>query len=382
MTWKDFLPQARAIVESYRDGAPIDFDPQNVEGWGAAVALTAAAVGAGATVYASNQASSSAAKANAQNAANVSDTNQLNYQQFQQSRGSTGSAIYPIYAAGTEQQLYSDATNAYNATGGANAPTLQSYQNIVGASLPTAQQATQAANGIFNGQTQSQELNNAAPVQQANLALAQTQKQSSLEALQQTLNNIKSIQAGKGYAGDSYTNQLLNFQARQGANTQGATAIAGANLQNAQQTQGIQQNAINRQLQNLSLPGQVAQQNIALAQAPTNAIDTNQVNRQNLFANFSLKQQAPFQYTAFQSQPTASTGQNIAQGVGQLTTGVGNLVANQQLISALTPQSSYVSPTSYNNPAYFNSGTAAAGYNANDIIPAENLSGVNFDGFN
>lgn len=337
-TWQEFLPQAQAIVSRYRADAPAGYDPANFEGWGAAIALTAAAVGAGATVYASSQASDSAKAANQQNATNVSNTNDLNYQQFLQSRGSTGSAVLPIYAAPAEQQLYTDTLNAYNASGGANTPTLGAYENVVGQSLPAAQLATQAANGIFNGQTVGQELNNQQPVAAANLTLAQTQKQSSLEALQQTLNNIKSIQAGKGYAGDSYTNQLLNFQARQAANTQGAQAIAEADLGNAQQTQAIQQNAINRQLSNLGLPSSTAQQQINLLQAPTNALNQNQVNRQNLFANFKIGVGQPFQYQPPPlTTPVAGTGQQVAQGIGSLVNGVGNYAANQQLINALNP---------------------------------------------
>jgi hypothetical protein len=302
-----------------------------------AVAVVGAGVlAAGATTYSASSAASSASQANAQNAANVSNTNELNLQEFLQSRGSTGSAIYPIYAAGTEQQLYNDALSTYNATGGANLPTLAQYQSLVNQSQPAAQGATNAVNGVFNGQTLNTELQQAAPVQAANIALAQTQKQGSLEALQQTLNNIKSIQAGKGYSGDSYTNQLLNFQARQSANTQGAQALAQAQLQNTSQTQGIQENAINRALQNVNLPGQVAQNNINLLQAPTNALDTNQVNRQNLFANFRIGTSAPYQYSASPLvQPVASTGQIAGQAGASLASGIGNTLATNQLINAL-----------------------------------------------
>lgn len=357
--WTDFIAQAEAIVSAYRTDAPPGFDPKNFEGWGAIIAGTVAAAGVGASIAASSSASDAASQANSQNAANVADTNQLNYQQFLQARGSTGSAIYPIYASGSEQQLYNDATSAYNATGGSNLPTLAQYQAMVDQSRPAAQVATQAVNGVFNGATQGQELGNAAPVQAANLALAQTQKQSSLEALQQTLNNIKSIQAGKGYSGDSFTNQLLNYQARQGANTQGAQAIAGANLANTQITQGIQQNAINRQLANVNLPGQIAQNNINLAQAPTNALNQNQVNRQNLFANFKIGTSQPFQYTPPPlTTPVAGTGQLVAQGVGAAANIIGNQYATNQLINALNSTTTPALPPI----SYSGSNTSAAGY--------------------
>lgn len=321
----------------------------------------AAVVAAGATAFAASSASSSASAANATNAANVSNTNQLNYNEFLQSRGSDGSAIYPIYAAPAEAQLYSDTLGTYDATG-AIAPTAAQYQAVVNGAQAGAAGATTAANNIFNGNTLNTELNQQAPVSAATLAVAQTQKQSSLEALQQTLNNIKSIQAGKGYSGDSFGNQLLNFQARQSANTTGAGAIANANLTNAKSVQGIQENATNREIQNLNAPTTAASQQANLLSLPTNALAQNQVTRQNLFSNFKIGTQA-FQYQNLPLvNPTASTGQIAGQAAGSLASSVGGAVANQSLVNALT-QPNYTNPpqptVDQNNSEYAGEGDGA-----------------------
>jgi hypothetical protein len=296
--------------------------------------ITAGVLAAGATAYSASSASSAAQAANAQNAQNINSTNALNYQQFLQSRGSTGSAVYPIYGAGAEAQLYGDTLGTYDATG-ALQPTAQQLASITNAAIPYQQQANTAAAGIFNGATQGQELANQLPVYQAQLQAAQTQKQGTLEALQSTLNNIKAIQAGRGYSGDSFGNQLLNFQARQGANTAISNQISAANIGNAQTIQAIKQNAINRQLSNLSLPGQMAANNIALAQQPANALENQMGQRQALFNNFRIGT-GQFQYQPLPLvSPTANTGQIAGQAIGSLGSSLGNYASNQQLVSQL-----------------------------------------------
>lgn len=233
------------------------------------------------------------------NADNVANTNALNLRMFQEGRGSTGSSIYPTYASGAESQLYNDTLHTYDATGGIQ-PTAEQLQAIVAGQQIYQDQANAAGAGIFSGATQTQELNNQQPVYQANLAAAQTQKQGTLEALQSVVNNIKAIQAGKGYSGDSFRNSLLNFQARQGANTTIANQLAQANIGNAQAVQGIKQNAINRQLSNLNLPAAMAQNSINLAQSPANALASQQGQRQNLFNTFRI---GPGQFS-YQNLPT------------------------------------------------------------------------------
>lgn len=353
----------------WQSGMPLmSFPHCGIEGWAGAIAIGAtAAIGAGATAYAASSASASAANAQAQNAANVSNTNQLNYQQFLQSRGSTGSAIYPIYASNAEKQLYNDTLNTYDATGNLQ-PNASQLQALVAAQQPSQNQANAAGAGIFNGQLQQQLLQNQQPVYQAQLQAAQTQKQGTLEALQGTLNNIKAIQAGKGYAGDSFGNQMLNFQARQGANTNIANAFSQANLNNASAVQGIKSGVLNTQLNNLNLPGTLAANNVGLANLASNSLAQQQGQRQQLFNNFRIGT-GQFQYQNLpQVNPIASTGQLVGQGVGALGSAGGNYLANQQLISQLSNggngtgnSNSLVSPNSLGSATYYSMPPAASG---------------------
>lgn len=320
------------------DGAVLNaFDPQNI---GIALGIGAAAViGAGATAYAASSASSSAADATAQNAANVGNTNQLNYQTFLQSRGSTGSAIYPIYAQGGEAALYGDTLNTYNATG-ALQPTGAQYQAIVANAAPAVAGANATTAAIFNGGTVNQELENLAPVNQANLTAVATQKEGTLEALKATLNNIKAIQAGKGYNGDSFGTQLLNFSARQGANTTASNALSQAQITNAQNTNTVKQNAINRQIQDINLPYAMASNNASLASLPANALENNMAQRQQLFGNFRIGT-GQFQYQNLPTvNPIAGAGQIAGQAAGTVAGGVGNYLANQSLLSTLNNNNS------------------------------------------
>lgn len=300
-----------------------------------AIAIGGAAVVGGAVgLYSSAQASASAANAQAQNAANVSNTNQLNYQQFLQSRGSTGSAILPIYAQGAEQQLYQNTLNAYNQAG-ALQPTAAQLQAIQQNALNQQGLANNAAAGVFNGNLQNQLLANQQPVYQAQLQAAATQKQGTLEALQGTLNNIKAIQAGKGYAGDSFGNQMLNFQARQGANTQIANTLSQVNVGNAQAVQGIKSGVLGTQLSNLNLPGQMAANTAGLSSLAGNTLAQNQAQRSQLFNTFAIGNKG-FQYQNLpQVNPIASTGQIAGQAVGSLASAGGNYAANQSLINQL-----------------------------------------------
>lgn len=264
-------------------------------------------------------ATKSAADTNAQA---VQTTNDLNYQQFLQGRGSTGSAIYPIYAKGGEAQLYGDMLAAYNATGALD-PTAADYQAIVAGAEPAVAGADAATTGIFNGNTEGQELNNQAPVSAANLRAVQTQKAGTLQALQATLNSIKAIQAGKGYSGDSFGTQLLNFNARQNANTTASNAESQADITNAQSVQGIKQNAINRQIQNVNLPFAMAANNANLASMPATSVANNMAQRQQLFGNFRIGT-GQFQY---QNLPTVNSS-SAAYGALSNVGATGNALAS------------------------------------------------------
>lgn len=313
-----------------------------------AVAIAGGAVvAAGATAYAASSASASASAAQAANANNIKNTNQLNYQMFQQSRGSTGSALLPVYATAAEKQLYNDTLSTYDATG-AIQPTGAQLQAIVAQQQAAQNGANTAGANLFNGNLENQLLAAQAPVYQAQLQAAQTQKQGTLEALQQTLNNIKSIQAGKGYAGDSFGNNLLTFQAHQGANTNIANTFSQANISNAQAQQGIKSGVLSTQLSNLNIPGQLASNNVGLASLAGNQLATNQAQRNSLFAPFMIGNKG-FTYQNLPTvNPVASTGQIAGQAVGTLAGGAGNYLATQQLIGQLNSQQPTTTSSSWN----------------------------------
>lgn len=356
--WLKCLAQARELVAGYRAEAPAGCDPVNV---GAVVA--AAVIGAGALAYSATSASNSAKAANDANAANVANTNQLNYQQFLQSRGSTGSAILPIYDSATEAAMAQNATTEFNQAA-ANTLTPSGYQGIVNQNAPAEAGAVNTANNVFNGADLQSEQNAQAGVYAAQNQGVAAQKEATLESLQQSLNNIKNTQAGKGYSGDSFGTQLLNFGARAGANTANATNQANVNIQNASALQGINSNDINRRLSNVALPGTVAAGNANFQNLGAQTANAQTVNNQNVNSNFKIGTQA-FQYQNLpQVNPVASTGQIIGQGVGSLASSAGNYLSNQQLIKALNGTSASAA-NGVNSP--LNYGTSAGPATVNGV---------------
>jgi hypothetical protein len=278
-------------------------------------------------------ANSSAAQSNA---ANTVDVNNLNYGEFLQNRGYNGSAVLPRYMVpgytnpnGTpqteEESLSQDAINAYNASGANNpAALLAQYQALAAQFQPMETQANNVAAGIFNGNLQSQELQNYAPVAAALQTGVQTQNEASIEGLQQTLNQIKSIQAGQGFSGDSFGSNLLTANAMQASNIQRAQNQANVNTQVAGAQQGIKQGVINTQLGNLSLPGSMLSSNINFANAPANATTAQVGQGQQLFNMFRIGT-GNFQY---QNLPTVQANPSIAGVLGTAGNGVGSSIGN------------------------------------------------------
>ena len=320
--WKDFLSQADAIVRSYRAQAPEGFDPQNTF---AAIAVGAVVVGAGA--YSASQASAANKNAQTANMNQAAATNAYNLMMNQQNRGSTGFTTMPLYATTAggspfEPQLFGDTRSVYDATGTLSPQSqLDQYGNIIGITAGAQAGAGATVNDIYNGGLLQQDLSNLAPVQASRLTAVATQKQGTLEALQGTLNNIKAIQAGKGYGGDSFGSNLLSFAARQGANTTASNALSAAQEANAADTNRIQANDINRRLANLSVPYQMAQQNINTANLPNNTLLNQMALRQQLFGQNSGFRIPLNNYQigpAPQATPVAGNGQIIGQAVGSL----------------------------------------------------------------
>lgn len=259
-----------------------------------------------------------------QNAANIAATNAQNYQMFLQSRGSQGNSLLPMYApAGTEQNLLNQALVAGNLINGNPEQNYAQYQNAVGAVQPAVGGSTQAVNNLFTGNLLNQQLQEAAPVQAAVTAGAQAQRNAINTALQSQLNSINAQEAARGYQGTGSFARNRLLQSTVGAGQTAAQAMANANIQNAAQTQAIQQQNHAMQLQMLSAPFQQAQNNINLMRSPGAALGAN-----------AQAAQAPLQF--FHLGPQAFQNQNLpyvqpVAGAGQLAAGAMSQVDGQAL---------------------------------------------------
>jgi hypothetical protein len=204
--------------------------------------------------------------ASEKNAQNVAATNALNYQMYQQSRGSTGHAVLPTYFGDFEQNLGDKLSGDFNQITKQNP--LSSYQQTVSNLKPLQAGADATAAGIFNGGTQAQMEASFAPVKAARVAFT---RQSAIDSLNKTLGEIGAAQGARGYTGDSFGDRMMKLA----ANKQMSTDIAGANLQNLQDERTIADSALQLKLSNLSLPGQMANQDLALQNAAGNAYESN-----------------------------------------------------------------------------------------------------------
>lgn len=223
--------------------------------------------------------------ANQTNADNVKNTNAQNYQMFQQSRGSQGSAVMPLYMKDFEGQLGKQLPQAYNSM---TQTPYSAYQSLAQQYAPMQAAATSTANSIFDGGYQKQLQANAAPVQQARV---QFSRQSAIDALNKTLGQINANQAQQGFTGDSYGNRMLAF----GANKQMQTDVASANLQNLTENQGIANQALQMQLNNLNLPAQLQNNAFNMMNQPSQAYSANLSNALQPLTFLRIGAGQPFQ---------------------------------------------------------------------------------------
>lgn len=234
-------------------------------------------------------------EANRQNIQAAKDLNERNYQMFREGRGEGGSALLPLYAKDAggglfEPKWFSDVRDVYDAASGGVTPqaNLARYQNILQRYAPAQAGADATANGLFNGELENEAIAATAPVAAARNAGVAGRKQAGLEALQNTLNEIKQIQSKKGFTGDSLGNNMLRFNARRSINTSAAADQADANLQNATDIRGIRGNAIATRLANLNLPYNMARQGFQIADSPEDALLDRTGRRSQLLSTFRI----------------------------------------------------------------------------------------------
>ena len=317
-----------------------------------AVAIGGAAViGAGATVFASDQQAKSQNAATAANLKNANQTNQTNVLLNLASRGAplsgpmvpaglqgAKSAVLPYYFGPEEAALAGNATDLYSAIQAANgspALQLQNYQDILNRYQPSFDANDALAQQLATGQTTQQMLAEQAPVSAQNLANVQTQKNAALTALQQTLNDIDTIQARKGFTGDSSASQALKFNARLGIANQTSQALGQAQFQNAQAVQGIQQTGRNMQLQDINLPNSLATAAIARKGLPALSTTQNFNTALQPFSFFNIGRTQP---TTINNLPTIPPATGTGQIVGQTLGAVGGAASNALLQRALANQ--------------------------------------------
>jgi hypothetical protein len=312
---------------------------------GAAAAVAVAAIAVGASAYAASASAGAQEDANKANQENAKNTNLMNKAMFDEGRGSRGSAIYPTYAKDAqgnlfEPQLFKDSMGVYDVVNALPPQNqLSMYTDLVSPLSDTARQAAGTVEDIYNGGLEKEAIANQQPVNQGRQAVAN----SSLTALAQTLNDIKAINARKGYSGDSFGTRLLQFNARKNQGEE----MAQANLANAIDERGIHNQAMLARINNVGLPYAQSQQALRQATLPTDTLLDQQARRQQLFNNFRIGTNQ-FQYSPLpQVQPVASTGQIVGQAIASGASAYGGYMAAGNAANTYAGAGNY---GSYGNP--------------------------------
>ena len=322
----------------------------------------AAVVAGGATAYAANEASNSAEDAQRRNADNMRDTNAVNYRIFREGRGGGawtgggGHALLPLYAQRDHQsfepELFSDVLGVYDATGALTPEEqLARYQETVDSLNPAAEGAARTVNDLYSGATERAQMEAQAPVSSARLAMGEARKNAALESLAQTVNEIKAINARKGFSGDSYGNRLLEFEARRRGNTEASLATAGAGLENAMDERSLRNAAISMRLNNTGLPSVMRRQAVGDLDLAESGLADRTARRQSLFSPFRIGP-GSFRYAPLPMVgPVAGTGQIAGQAGAALASSVGSYYASRpQTTVPLTYNPDTV--TGYENQTY------------------------------
>lgn len=330
-----------------------------------AAAITAAVIGgglgiAGAMMSADAQGDAADAAANSQR-----ENNAQNYRMFLESRGKGGSAVMPLYMTNSDGSLF-EASLGRDLVSGYNQSAPASIASFRRAGMPFADaqnRSTKMVGDIFNGGITDKLLTNAKPVQKARVTTA---RQSSLDALNKTLDSIDAVQAGKGFSGDSYAANKMRFDARKGV----GDAMGAINLQNLSEDRQIRDYGdVQLPLENLSLPWTSARQAMEYANLPQTLYSNAVQQRLAPLSFLRIGGSQPFQYQPIPTAPPiASDGQLMAQGLSGMAGMVSNYAQQrqqEQMWQRLFSNggSSYTgpsgTPTFMQNPGYQPSGWAS-----------------------
>lgn len=250
--------------------------------------------------------------------------------------------------------------------GDAMSKIIRDYQAQVAEYQPEFESGNRLISDVFSGELTNQMLGEAAPVQEARIKLANVEKDAGIEALQDKLNEIRTIQGRKGYSGDSSASQRLEFDARRRIGTDSARAMGAAQLTNAQQTQAIQGQGRDLMFRSLDVPYNRAQQSINLSNLPTTAA---QQRFSAALSPFQFFRTSPASFNA-QPAPERSSVPSDAQ-IALTALGRGNELAARAYLQNRGQNLAGTLPAEYggagslpNNSSYFGGaygGAAAAG---------------------
>jgi len=229
---------------------------------------------------------------------------------------------------------------------------------IVAGYEPQVAAGDQLISDLYSGDVTDAMLAEAKPVQDSRIRLANMERDAGIEALQDKLNEIRTIQAKKGFTGDSLAQQRLEFDARRRIGTDSARARGGAELENAQETQRIQGAGRDLQFRSLDVPFNRAGQRINLANLPAQSAQQRfsaAMAPMNFFriggANFQV--QGPPERSS-----VPSAGQIALTGLGSANSTLGRAVLDRYGRPTNTTPTMPPVVEGPNGQSYFNTGSS------------------------
>lgn len=185
------------------------------------------------------------------------------------------SAILPYYVGDEESRLgryAAQISRAIRNRGGTPEQQLAKYEEMMAQYENAAAMADQAKLDEITGAATEQELEFSKPVFAARTGVAEAKRNAGLEALREILNEIDSIQAGKGYSGDSTGTRMLRFDARRRIGTDAAEGFANANLQNEEERRVIRTAGRDRSAEGGTALAKLFNQRVTRSQLPALAV--------------------------------------------------------------------------------------------------------------
>lgn len=184
------------------------------------------------------------------------------------------SSVLPYYMSGIESKMGLAAGTLSKAIQGAMGTPLQEmakYQSDIDANAPGIDASRNFAQDIATGAETGKMLDEAGPTFDARTAAATGKRNSALESLKQTLNELDMAQSKRGFSSGSGGNNMLRFQARRAIEAAGSDDISGARLMNAQEGQAIRGAGRTMRLANINLPSEMATADIGRRGLPGTA---------------------------------------------------------------------------------------------------------------